>query len=119
MDAQSCVDRFRQLSLLMSGGDGETAADMPAAELRREATRYARSLDADLRGGRLAPTVEHFQMLWALRLLAAVLSKPNTDTRSVLQQWISGAEKVIEHRCQQGVGPTNWEFMGLARELDT
>ncbi len=119
VDAQSCVDRFRQLSLLMSGGDGETAADMPAAELRREATRYARSLDADLRGGRLAPTVEHFQMLWALRLLAAVLSKPNTDTRSVLQQWISGAEKVIEHRCQQGVGPTNWEFMGLARELDT
>lgn len=118
-DARSCVDRFRQLSHLMSGDNGEITSDVPAAELRREATRIARSFDADLRSGRLPPTVEHFQILWALRLLAAVLSKPNTDTRSVLQQWISGADKVLEHRCQQGVGPTNREFMGLARELDT
>lgn len=119
MDPRAAIERLGTLSsgLATASAEADAYASL-TSELRREAARLARKLDSDLRKGRLARSVEHFQILWALRLLAAVLARTDSDPRSVMDQWLSGTRKVLDHECVEAVGPTNWEYMALVRELE-
>ncbi len=114
VSARMCVERIEELCEATRHPD---APPLHAKRIRRESIMLARRLDDDLRRGRLSPAIEHFQILWSLRLLSDVMARKDIDAKDVLDQWILGAQKVLTHRCSEVVGPATLEFMGLVQVL--
>ena len=109
--AVQCIERIRQLTDEL---ESSTSSRSSASErLRDEAACLARRLGSDLDHELLPPTTTNFQTLWALRMLADILSAPPDDLRDVMHSWLLGADHVLSHQGREGIGPTIPVFLKL------